>query len=329
MRNLPLRHNLSFIYIGIEMYKDVTKWIAENWHLSTEVQFKLLVSIIVFVVLWLLKFFAKQVIFKKITNLKERYLWKNAVKNTYYILLFIIVTAIWIDRISSLATFLGLVTAGLAIALQDPIVNLAGWMFIQIRKPFEVGDRVEIGGVAGDVIDIRFFQFTLNEIGNWVESDQSTGRIIHIPNGRVFKEFQANYTQGFTHIWNEIGVMVAFESNWEKAKEILDIIVRKHAEHLSKAAEKRLLEASKKFMIFYSSLTPIVYTSVKDSGVMLTMRYLVNPRKRRTSEHKIWEEVLQEFAKNEDIDFAYPTQRIYYNMQEGKLGTTKGPNYPK
>ena len=178
-------------------------------------------------------------------------------------------------------------------------------------------------------IDIRFFQFTLNEINNWVDADQSTGRIIHVPNGRVFKDSQANYTQGFSHIWNEIGVMVTFESNWEEAKQLIEKIVKDHAEQLSKAAETRLIAASKKFMIFYTSLTPIVYTSVQDSGVMLTMRYLVNPRKRRTSEHKIWEEILRTFARYEDIDFAYPTQRIYYNQTEGKSGTVKKPDSAK
>ncbi|MEQ8239491.1 MAG: mechanosensitive ion channel family protein [Cyclobacteriaceae bacterium] len=306
----------------------ITNWIEEYWKIGPEVQWKLFLSFIFILGLWLIRYFAIKLIFKNIINAKERYLWKNGIRNTHYSLLVIIISGIWIDRIDSLATFFGLVTAGLAIALQDPIVNLAGWLFILIRRPFEVGDRIEIGTVAGDVIDVRFFQFTVNEINNWVDADQSTGRIIHVPNGRVFKEPQANYTQGFSHIWNEIGVMVTFESDWEGAKSILEKIVREHTEHLSKVAEKRLIEASKKFMIFYTSLTPIVYTSVQESGVMLTMRYLVNPRKRRTSEHNIWEDVLRAFSRESKIDFAYPTQRIYYNMQEGKVGTAKGPNFP-
>lgn len=74
-------------------------------------------------------------------------------------------------------------------------------------------------------------------------------------------------------------------------------------------------------MIFYKNLTPIVYTSVKDSGVMLTMRFLCDPRQRRGYEQTIWKEVLKEFSKNEDIDFAYPTQRFYSNNIEGKSGT--------
>src|SRR3989441_12617332 len=110
--------------------------------------------------------------------------------------------------------------SGLAIALKDPVTNLAGWIFIVWRRPFEVSDRVEIGGHKGDVIDIRLLQFTLNEIGNWVNADQSSGRIIHIPNGKVFTEPVANYDKGFKYIWNEVPVLVTFESDWRQAKAI-------------------------------------------------------------------------------------------------------------
>lgn len=307
---------------------EIIDYIEKTWNLTTDNQLKVLYSILVFAALWVIRNLIIQLVHKQIESPKERYHWRNGVKNTYYILLVVIVGSIWIDKIGSLATFFGLVTAGFAIALQDPIVNLAGWIFILIRKPFEMGDRVQIGEHSGDVIDIRFFQFTINEINNWVDADQSTGRIIHIPNGYIFKYPQANYNQGFTHIWNEIGVLVTFESDWRKAKHILERIVKENAEHLTAEAQQRLIEASKKYMIFYKALTPIVYTEVKDSGVMLTMRYLVNPRRRRATEHKIWEDVLEAFAQNSDIDFAYPTQRIYYNLQEGKSGTSRKPNFP-
>ena len=301
---------------------DLTGWIEESWNISQEVQWKLLLSLISIVVLWLVRFFATKILFR-IKDARERYFWKNGIRNAHYALLVLIIAAIWVDRLGSLATFLGLVTAGLAIALQDPLVNFAGWFFILIRRPFEVGDRIEIGGFAGDVIDVRFFQFTINEINNWVDADQSTGRIIHIPNGKVFKEYQANFTQGFTHIWNEMSVLVTFESDWERAKSIMEKVVNDHAETISKAAEKKLIEASKKFLIFYKTLTPTVYTSIEESGVKLTMRYLVNPRRRRIYEHKIWEELLRAFAKEDNVDFAYPTQRVFYNPTEGKPGNIK------
>jgi small-conductance mechanosensitive channel len=161
------------------------------------------------------------------------------------------------------------------------------------------------------------------EIGNWVGADQSTGRIVHVPNGRVFTESLANYSKGFQYIWNEIAVLITFESNWRKAKEILLGIGSKHAEELSATAEERVRRAARKFMIFYTKLTPTVYTTVKDSGVLLTIRYLCEPRKRRGSEEAIWEDILTEFAGCDDVDFAYPTRRYYDNLLEGKPGARK------
>ena len=159
------------------------------------------------------------------------------------------------------------------------------------------------------------------EIGNWIDSDQSTGRVIHIPNGKVFNESLANYNQGFQYIWNEIPLLVTIESDWRKAKLLLDEISQRHGTSLSDSAARRLRESAKKFMIFYAKLTPVVYTTVKGCGVMLTIRYLCDPRKRRGSEQEIWEDILDAFAAHSDIDFAYPTQRFYQNDTEGKPGT--------
>jgi small-conductance mechanosensitive channel len=222
----------------------------------------------------------------------------------------ILIGVVWMSAFKQFGAFLGLFTAGLAIALKDPLTNLAGWFFIVFRKPFVVGDRVQIGNHSGDVIDIRMFQFTILEIGNWVDADQSTGRIIHLPNAKVFQQSQANYSTGFNYIWNEIPVLITFESDWKKTRKILESIIQK-SEHLSSSAEKEILNASRNFMIYYTHLTPIVYTKVEDSGVKFTIRYLCDPRRRRGSENDIWEEILIEFQKHNDIDFAYPTTRFY------------------
>ena len=291
---------------------DLTNWIQEHFSISATVQLNIFYSLIALIILSILRALANKLIYRAFDDVKERYMWKNGVTNTFYVLFLIALLFIWTKQIGSLGTFLGLVSAGLAIALQAQIVNLAGWLFLIIRKPFEVGDRIQIGEHAGDVIDIRFFQFTINEIGNWVDADQSTGRIIHIPNGQVFRISQANYNQGFPHIWHEIKVLVTFESNWKKAKAVLEEIITQQADQLSDTAEQRLREASKKFMIFYSQLTPFVYVKVLDSGVLLTIRYLTPPKKRRITEHRVWENVLEEFKKHDDIEFAYPTTRIYY-----------------
>lgn len=293
-------------------------WLHQNWGIEHYIQERLLYSILCFLLLYLLKHLTLFIVFRKTTDIKNRYFWKNAIRNFYYSITLILISFIWIEHFGNIGTFLGLFSAGLAIALQDPIVDLAGWIFILARRPFEVGDRIEIGNFAGDVVDIRFFQFTINEINNWVDADQSTGRIIHVPNNTIFKHPLANYNQGFTHIWNEIHVLITFESNWEKGQNILNTIVNKHAEKISQEAKENLIEASKKYMILYSKLTPIVYLSVKEYGIQLTMRFLCLPRKRRVTEHKIWKDVLTSFKETHDIQLAYPTNKIFIDHQSNE-----------
>lgn len=99
----------------------------------------------------------------------------------------------------------------MAIALADVLKNMAGWMYIPSRRPFRVGDRIEIEGTRGDVVDIRLFCFSLMEIGNWVDAEQSTGRLVHVPNGSVFINQVANYTEGFQYIWHEMPVRTFFQ----------------------------------------------------------------------------------------------------------------------
>jgi small-conductance mechanosensitive channel len=297
------------------------EWIHRSTGLSPEIQSMVLISIVTIFIVLVLRQLILRIISKKFEDVRVLYRWR---KSSAYIAFFFVVLVlgrIWFEGFQSIATFLGLVSAGVAIALKDLFMNLAGWIFIIWRRPFEVGDRIQIGNQAGDVIDIRIFQFTLMEIGNWVDADQSTGRVIHIPNGKIFTEPQANYHKGFQYIWNEIPVLVTFESNWEKAKAILQEIGVKNAEHLSPHAEERIREASRKLMIFYTKLSPTVYTTVKDCGVLLTIRYICEPRRRRDSQQAIWEDILKEFARYDDIDFAYPTQRFFNNVLEGKAET--------
>ncbi|RMF01195.1 MAG: mechanosensitive ion channel family protein [Chloroflexi bacterium] len=272
----------------------------------------LIETVIIIGLLWLIRTAAVYVINHRIKDVRARYTWRKTFTYAAITLGVFLVGRLWLTGIQSLATYLGLLSAGLAIALQGPLSNLVGWFFILWRRPFEVGDRVQVGPHTGDVIDVRFFQFTVLELGNWVASDQSTGRVLHIPNGTVFSETVANYNRGFEYIWNEIPVLVTFESNWEQAKTLLQEIANRHAAHLSEDAARRVRQAAQRFAIIYTKLTPIVYTRVEASGVLLTIRYLAEPRLRRNSEHAIWEDILREFAHHPDIEFAYPTQRTYH-----------------
>ena len=245
----------------------------------------------------------------RLEDMKLRYNWSRVVSYTSAGFGIIIVGQIWLDGIGSIVTYLGLLSAGIAIALKDPITNITGWLFILWNRPLETGDRIQLGNHSGDVIDINFFNFTVMEIGNWVDADQNTGRIIHIPNGKIFIETLANYGKGFEYIFNEIPVLITFESEWEKAKKILEKIAKDFGAHPTRAAEIEIKKASQKFLIQKQKLDPVVYTKVADSGVLLTVRYLCAPKNRRDTEQEIWEEILKEFDLEPKIELAYPTIR--------------------
>lgn len=304
----------------MNILEQLTEAIQGTFQIDAATQGRLLISVAVLLVLWLSRLLVLVVVHRRSDDVRIRYRWKKTSQYVTATIAVFVLGMIWIQGFRSLATYLGLLSAGLAIALRELVANFVGWAFILWRRPFEVGDRIQIGDTAGDVIDLRIFQFTLLEIGNWVDADQSTGRVIHVNNGQIFTLSLANFSKGFQYIWNEIAVLVTFESDWEKAKEILAGIASKHGEELSTSAEEKLHEAARRFMIFYSKLTPTVYTSVRDCGVLLTIRYLCDPRRRRSTEESIWEDILHAFAENDDIDFAYPTQRFYNNVREGKPG---------
>jgi small-conductance mechanosensitive channel len=299
-------------------------WLQTTFGVSTATQNKIAATAVVVLAVLIIRRIILGVVWSRTHDARLRYRWQKGIAYVTSPLAILIVGRIWFAGFQSVATFLGLVSAGIAISLKDILVNLAGWVFIVWWRPFNVGDRIQIGTHAGDVIDVRLFQFTLNEIGNWVQADQSTGRIIHIPNGKVITDVIANYSEGFEYIWNEIPVVVTFESNWEKAKQILLDIVTRDSADIVKSAEESVRETTRKFMIFYTTLTPTVYTSVGESGVTLTPRYLVQPRKRRVTEEKIWEDILRAFAQHDDIELAYVTRRTFNNQTEGKPGAGGG-----
>ena len=302
----------------------LAEWLSFGTRMNVDVSRNLVSSIAVILFLWAVRALLLRIVRRRTDDIRSRYHWRKISTHVSVFIGLLVIGRIWLTGFQTFLTFAGLVSAGIAIALKDILANIAGWVFIVWRRPFSVGDRIEIGKLIGDVIDIRVFQFSLLEVGGWVDADQSTGRVLHVPNGLLMTTPLANYGAGFEYIWNEIPVLVTFESNWRKAKDILLSIGREHAENLSEKAAQKVRETNRKFMIFYKTFTPTVYTSVKDSGVLLTIRYLCRPRERRGSTQAIWEDVLDQFAAAHDIDFAYPTRRFFDSAVEGKSGGEEG-----
>lgn len=275
-----------------------------------QIQKKIIETAAVILFAYMLLFVLISIINNRIRDIKIRHTVR---KNTVYVVNFFLIGGIfliWLQNINSVTILLGFASAGLALALQEAILCVAGWVLIVTRRPFEAGDRIEINGVKGDVIDVRLFQTSMLEIGNWVHADQSTGRIVNIPNSFVFKAANYNYSRGFDFIWNEIPILVTFESDWKRAKDIMMQHVQKHAEGLENRVQKKLEIMKNRYMIYYGKLTPIVYVNIKDSGVELTLRYLTEAKHRRASQDELCQAILQDFAKERTVNFAYPTYRI-------------------
>jgi len=279
--------------------------------ISSPVFLQIVFSLVAVIITYLIAFFIIQIINKTVKDLKRKYTLRKFTAYIATIICILVIILIWIKRAASVTTIISVLGAGLTLALHQPITSIAGWLLILIRRPYDTGDRIAIGNISGDVIDIRLFFTSILEIGNWVDADQSTGRIIHCPNGKVFTEPIFNYTRGFEYIWNEIKTVVTFESNWKKAKDIILDIGSKDYRDLSEKVRDKIDTMSKKYMIYYQKLTPIVWTKIVDFGVELTLRYLTEARKRRSTQDAICQDILDRFNKESDIDFAYPTYRIY------------------
>ena len=293
-------------------------WLTKFFTYSS-IQAKLIATFLAFFLFFVIRRLLLTTIYKFVDDIKARHQWRKATSYISFALIFIIIAQIWFKGIESIATYLGLVSAGIAIALKEPLTNFTGWLYIIWRSPFDVGDRIQLGNQSGDIIDTNIFNFTVMEIGSWVDADDYTGRIIHVPNGLIFTETLANYGKGFKYIWNEIPVLVTFESDWKKAKKLLSKVLLENSKIEKKNAEKTFDEATKKFVVQKPALKSDIITKVEASGVELTLRYLCKPRDRRETEHKIWEDILNAFEDHSDIDFAYPTERRFNHDVEGKM----------
>ncbi len=223
----------------------------------------------------------------------------------------IVLAQIWLQG-ADVLTYLGIVSAGLVIALNDVLKNVAGWVYILGRHTFEVGDRVEIEGIQGDVVDIRLLRFSVIEIGNWVEADQSTGRLVHIPNGRLFTVPMFNYTTGFSYIWHEVPVSITFESDFDAAEQLVRDVLADHVPDLSAEIRKDLIRTAPEYRIRFQHFTPTTYVTAAPHGIVITARFMIPVRQRRTYDQMIWKPLLRAIRDHPDVHWAYPTTRTIF-----------------
>lgn len=222
----------------------------------------------------------------------------------------IAIVFLWAHTLKQKGTFLGLLGAGLAIALKEPLLSLAGRLAIFTGHMYNAGDRIELQKMAGDVIDIGFFYTRLLEIGSWISADQYSGRILLIPNSMIFGTPILNYTQHLSRIWDEIVLPITYDSNMESAIRILTDVGSAYTTEFLKDAEHDLEQMRRQFLVPQLGLKPAVYVKVTSNWLELTLRYIVDPKKRRPASSFIYTEVFKRVSKANDIHIASETMDL-------------------
>lgn len=262
---------------------------------------KLVVSIVVLMITLIIISITNKLLFKTIKDNPTYYVTKKYFYYLYVIIFLVIIAIQWSASTIDLTLYIGFISAGIAISLREIFTNIVSWLIIITQKPFEVGDRISVNGRTGDVIDLKLFHFVVMDVLDKDLGGQSTGRISHIPNNYIFLHQLTNANKGFGYLWHEIEIKLTKESNWKKAKEEVNRIINKNDLHLVEEVKEEVYKASKKYMLYYNNLTPIIYVSFKNGSITLMLRYLSKPREWRMTEDLIWTEILESFSEMPDI----------------------------
>jgi len=223
----------------------------------------------------------------------------------------IIIYGIWVDQLGDLSVALGILGAGLAFALQEVIGSFAGWLTIITGNPYNIGDRIETGGIKGDVVDIGILRTTIMEIGNWLEGDHNTGRIVTLSNAFIFKEPLFSYSVHLHYIWDEIEIPVPYGADWEKAMEIMSNAVTQNPayQELLPKADAQRLEIRKKIAVKITPLDPRIFVRLTDNWIQLGLVYPVDTDLRRLFRSEVSQTILAGFDAA-DIEIASTTIAI-------------------
>lgn len=286
---------------------------------------KLVLFLALAAVFYLLAHVARRQVGRQIEDVNRRHTIRKGISRAYIVLVFLFGVALFAESLTGLGTVLALVIAGVAVALQDVLKSVVGWLYISSRAGIQVGSRVQVEGVMGDVVDIGVLKTTLVEVGNLVYGFQSTGRLVTVPNFSMLSStvFVSGTYNPF--LWQEIKFMVTYESDWERAEAVLrEIAGEIHAE-IAPGLERDFRRLERRFAFKYGTLTPIIYVVAAGSGVELVVRFLTHFRRRRGGADRLTRRVLKAFATEPNVELAYPTYRMYHMGEEPHDSTSAGP----
>lgn len=266
---------------------------------------KLLFSIVFVAVIWLLAWGFGTLTSKLLRRRSHRAaFWATQTVHLVSVAVLLIgLCSIWFNNPARLATFFGLISAGLAFALQRVVTALAAYLVILRGKTFNVGDRIVMGGVRGDVIELGFIQTTIMEMGEppatqtdnpamWVQARQYTGRIVSITNDKIFDTPVYNYTRDFPYIWEEIHIPISYKTDLRRAEDILLTAARNVTTPFSEIGEAALNELERRYFVHRSELLPKVFVTLTDNWIDLALRFVVSEHGIRSVKDKMSREIL-------------------------------------
>jgi small-conductance mechanosensitive channel len=224
----------------------------------------------------------------------------------------LVIALVWGRLVPHHGTFFGLVGAGLAVALREPLLSVAGRIAIFAGRIYDAGDRVQIGDNSGDIIDIGFFYTRMLEIGNWIGGDQYSGRILQFPNAQIFGAGVFNYTRDFQYIWDEVQLNITYTSNIDAATKIMTDAGNNYTQEFLSGAQQQLHRMQQYFLVPDFEVKPQVYLKVTTNWVGLTMRYVVDPKKRRSAVTYLYRNIFEAIQKRDDIEIGTDTMEITY-----------------
>jgi small-conductance mechanosensitive channel len=271
---------------------------------------KLLLSLLVLVIALIVHRGLRNLLQRRVGDPAQAHTLSMLIRNTLYVASGIVILLVWLGSGSNLTVAMGILGAGIAFASQEVIGSFAGYVNVVTGNLYRIGDRVRIGDVVGDVLDISILRTTVMEIGEWVHADQYTGRIVTVANRVVFSAPVFNYTQHWRYVWDEIVIPVTYASDWRRAGEIMLAQGREYTSCFFEEAQAEFSRLAQAYPVQKASVEPTLYVVMTDNWIEITLRYIVEARERRQVEGQLHRELLQRFESEPGITVASATFEI-------------------
>jgi len=238
--------------------------------------------------------FLRRLLKRRIENTTIRYRAQKGIEIVGYVLIaLVLLISFTLDDFKDYTIIIGLFTAGLTFTLQELILSIAGSFYIFFVRVYKPGDRIEINGIKGDVIDIDGIYTTIMEMGEWVGSDNYSGRIVKISNAFVFKGPIKNYSMDFPFIWDELNILITYGSDVELAKKIVLETAKEQLSEYTKNSKAKWSAMVERYYIENAVIDPTVAVRLTDNWIELNLRYITDYKLRRATKNRLFESIEQ------------------------------------